>query len=135
ASASASGVERDPGHTTAWRTPHRTHSSTRVAANVAWTSAGSVGMAAIDVPVSSAMALHGEREGSGPRVVLLHGFGQTGRCWGPLAPELARDHEVVRLDAPGHGGSAGVVANLPTTGRLVAEAGGPATYVGYSMGA
>src|SRR5690606_22141607 len=69
------------------------------------------------------------------RVVLLHGFGQTGRCWGPLAPELARDHEVVRLDAPGHGGSAGVVANLPTTGRPVAGAGGPATYVGYSMGA
>lgn len=67
--------------------------------------------------------------------MLLHGFGQTGRCWGPLAPELARDHEVVRLDAPGHGGSAAVVADLPTTGRLVAEAGGAATYVGYSMGA
>ena len=81
------------------------------------------------------MALHGERDGSGPRIVLLHGFGQTGRCWGPLAPALARDHEVVRLDAPGHGGSTGVAADLRTTGRLMAEAGGPAVYIGYSMGA
>ena len=81
------------------------------------------------------MTLHGEREGSGPRIVLLHGFGQTGRCWGPLAPALARRHEVLRLDAPGHGGSGVVTADLPTTGRLVADAGGPAIYFGYSMGA
>lgn len=81
------------------------------------------------------MGLHSEREGSGERIVLLHGFGQTGRCWGPVAAALARDHEVVRLDAPGHGGSAAVSADLPTTGRLAAAAGGRAIYVGYSMGA
>lgn len=84
---------------------------------------------------SLAVALHGERDGDGPRLVLLHGFGQTGRCWGPLVAALAADHEVVRLDAPGHGASSDVAADLPTTGRLAAEAGGPATYVGYSMGA
>jgi 2-succinyl-6-hydroxy-2,4-cyclohexadiene-1-carboxylate synthase len=84
---------------------------------------------------SLAVALHGERDGAGPRVVLLHGFGQTGRCWGPVAPALARAHEVVRLDAPGHGGSAEVRADLPSTGRLAADAGGPAAYLGYSMGA
>lgn len=81
------------------------------------------------------MSLHGELDGAGPRLVLLHGFGQTCRCWGPVAPGLAAHHEVVRLDAPGHGASAAVSADLPTTGRLVAEAGGPAVYVGYSMGA
>ena len=81
------------------------------------------------------MVLHGERDGAGPRVVLLHGFGQTARCWGPLAPALARHHEVVRLDAPGHGGSSSVAADLPSTGRLIAEAGGEGVYVGYSMGA
>ncbi len=81
------------------------------------------------------MVLHGERDGSGSPVVLLHGFGQTGRCWGPLAPALARDHDVLRLDAPGHGGSAAVAADLPTTGRLAAAAGGVAVYLGYSMGA
>jgi 2-succinyl-6-hydroxy-2,4-cyclohexadiene-1-carboxylate synthase len=80
------------------------------------------------------VSLHGERDGAGPRVVLVHGFGQTGRCWGPLAPALARDHEVVRLDAPGHGGSAAVAADLPATGRLLADAGGPGVYLGYSMG-
>jgi len=81
------------------------------------------------------VGLYGERDGTGPRVVLLHGFGQTCRCWGPLAAALAERHEVLRLDAPGHGGSADVAADLPTTGRLVAEAGGPALYLGYSMGA
>lgn len=81
------------------------------------------------------MLLHGEREGTGPRVVLLHGFGQTARCWGPLAPALARGHEVLRLDAPGHGASGEVAADLPTTGRWMAATGGPAVYLGYSMGA
>jgi 2-succinyl-6-hydroxy-2,4-cyclohexadiene-1-carboxylate synthase len=85
--------------------------------------------AADDVP------LHQERAGVGPRLVLLHGFAQTGRCWGPLADALAVDHEVVRVDAPGHGGSATVRADLPTTAGLAAEAAGPGVYVGYSMGA
>jgi 2-succinyl-6-hydroxy-2,4-cyclohexadiene-1-carboxylate synthase len=85
------------------------------------------------------VVLHSERDAAGvgarPRIVMVHGFGQTARCWGPLAPALARDHEVVRLDAPGHGGSGNVRADLPTTGRLAAEAGGEGVYVGYSMGA
>jgi 2-succinyl-6-hydroxy-2,4-cyclohexadiene-1-carboxylate synthase len=87
-------------------------------------------------PESLAVRLQSERDGAGPRIVLVHGFGQTARCWGPLAPALAAaGHEVVRVDAPGHGASAGVAADLPTAGRLLAEAGGPAVYLGYSMGA
>jgi 2-succinyl-6-hydroxy-2,4-cyclohexadiene-1-carboxylate synthase len=82
-----------------------------------------------------AVPLHDERDGSGPRVVLLHGFGQTCRCWGPTAAALAAHHEVVRLDLPGHGGSADIAADLPATGRLAAAAGGPSVYLGYSMGA
>jgi 2-succinyl-6-hydroxy-2,4-cyclohexadiene-1-carboxylate synthase len=81
------------------------------------------------------MALHGERAGAGPRLVLLHGFTQTARCWGPVADDLARDHEVVRLDAPGHGGSSAIRGDLAATSELIAEAGGPGVYVGYSMGA
>ena len=80
------------------------------------------------------MGLHAVVEGSGPRLVLVHGFAQTQACWGEVAPALAADHEVVRVDAPGHGGSAGIEADLTATADLLAEVGGPATYVGYSMG-
>ena len=79
-------------------------------------------------------ALHVERQGAGPRVVLVHGFTQTGRSWGPIAGDLGRDHEVVLVDAPGHGGSAAVRADLTAGAALLGAAGGRATYVGYSMG-
>jgi 2-succinyl-6-hydroxy-2,4-cyclohexadiene-1-carboxylate synthase len=79
--------------------------------------------------------LHVEVEGSGPRLVLVHGFTQTGRSWGPLATELARHHEVVRVDAPGHGRSAADAVDMVAGARLLGEAGGTAAYIGYSMGA
>jgi 2-succinyl-6-hydroxy-2,4-cyclohexadiene-1-carboxylate synthase len=78
--------------------------------------------------------LHREIIGSGPRVVLVHGFTQTGRSWRSVAADLARDHEVVLVDAPGHGGSAGVHADLVSGTALLGAAGGQAVYVGYSMG-
>ena len=78
--------------------------------------------------------LHAEVAGSGPRLVLVHGFAQTQACWGPVADDLAADHEVCRVDAPGHGGSSSFFAGLRTGARLIADQGGTATYVGYSMG-
>jgi 2-succinyl-6-hydroxy-2,4-cyclohexadiene-1-carboxylate synthase len=87
------------------------------------------------VQASPIVWLSAEREGRGPRLVLVHGFAQTSRCWGPIGDDLARDHEVVRVDAPGHGGSAEILAGLRTGGRLIADQGGEAVYVGYSMGA
>src|SRR6266850_305108 len=41
--------------------------------------------------------------GQGPAVVLLHGFGDTGDMWAPLAAELARDHTVIVPDLRGMG--------------------------------
>jgi alpha-beta hydrolase superfamily lysophospholipase len=41
--------------------------------------------------------------GQGPAVVLLHGYGETGDMWAPLAAELTRDHSVVVPDLRGHG--------------------------------
>jgi pimeloyl-ACP methyl ester carboxylesterase len=41
--------------------------------------------------------------GSGPTVVLLHGFGDTGDMWAPLASDLARNHTVVVPDLRGMG--------------------------------
>jgi 2-succinyl-6-hydroxy-2,4-cyclohexadiene-1-carboxylate synthase len=79
--------------------------------------------------------LHAEIRGSGGRLVLAHGFTQTGGIWGPMAEDLARDHQVVSVDLPGHGGSSDVGADLPTGARLLADVGGSGTYLGYSMGA
>ena len=44
--------------------------------------------------------------GTGPAVVLLHGYGDTGDMWIPLAADLARDHTVVVPDLRGMGLSA-----------------------------
>ncbi|QGG95523.1 alpha/beta fold hydrolase [Actinomarinicola tropica] len=79
-------------------------------------------------------ALHADRRGTGPRLALVHGFTQTRRCWGPIAEDLAADHELVLLDAPGHGRSADVALDLVDGGRALADTAGPATFVGYSMG-
>jgi 2-succinyl-6-hydroxy-2,4-cyclohexadiene-1-carboxylate synthase len=82
------------------------------------------------------MALHVERRGEGPTLVLVHGFTQTGRSWGALADALAANHEVVLPDAPGHAASSDVRADLVAGAHLLVDAvAGPATFVGYSMGA
>jgi pimeloyl-ACP methyl ester carboxylesterase len=41
--------------------------------------------------------------GSGPAVVMLHGYGETGDMWEPLATKLAKDHTVVVPDLRGMG--------------------------------
>jgi pimeloyl-ACP methyl ester carboxylesterase len=41
--------------------------------------------------------------GNGPAVVLLHGYGETGDMWAPMAIDLARDHAVVVPDLRGMG--------------------------------
>ncbi|MBF9032894.1 alpha/beta fold hydrolase [Rhodobacterales bacterium HKCCE2091] len=45
------------------------------------------------------------RAGSGPAVVLLHGFPQTHACWSRIAPALARDFDVIVPDLRGYGAS------------------------------
>ena len=67
-------------------------------------------------------------------MALVHGFAQTRRCWGPVADDLAADHEIVAVDAPGHGRSAQVRADPWESAELLAGAGGHATWLGYSMG-
>ena len=41
--------------------------------------------------------------GSGPAVVLIHGFGDTGDMWEPLAVDLSKDHTVIVPDLRGMG--------------------------------
>jgi pimeloyl-ACP methyl ester carboxylesterase len=47
--------------------------------------------------------LHVRVGGSGPAVILIHGYGETGDMWAPLAAELARDHKVIVPDLRGMG--------------------------------
>jgi pimeloyl-ACP methyl ester carboxylesterase len=47
--------------------------------------------------------IHVRVGGTGPAVVLLHGYGETGDMWAPLAAELVRDHTVVVPDLRGLG--------------------------------
>lgn len=47
--------------------------------------------------------LHLRIGGHGPGVVLIHGFGDTGDMWQPLAVELAKTHTVVVPDLRGMG--------------------------------
>jgi pimeloyl-ACP methyl ester carboxylesterase len=49
------------------------------------------------------VTIHVRSGGSGPAVVLLHGYGETGDMWAPLAVDLARDHRVIVPDLRGLG--------------------------------
>jgi 2-succinyl-6-hydroxy-2,4-cyclohexadiene-1-carboxylate synthase len=76
-----------------------------------------------------------EGEGGGGRVVLVHGFTGTLRSWDGVADRLVgQGRQVVRVDLPGHGGSDGLRLGFAQAAAAVGEAGGPAAYVGYSLG-
>jgi len=49
--------------------------------------------------------IHGVVGGSGPPVLLLHGFPQTHVCWHKVAPDLASRFTVVATDLRGYGAS------------------------------
>jgi haloacetate dehalogenase len=56
----------------------------------------------IDVGEVSLRVRHG---GSGPPLLLLHGFPETHMMWAKVAPDLARDFTVIVPDLRGYGGS------------------------------
>ncbi|MFU8854724.1 alpha/beta fold hydrolase [Micromonospora sp. SL1-18] len=80
--------------------------------------------------------------GAGPPVVLLHGIGRTLEDFAAQHELLARDHRVISLDLPGHGGSAPLDTphTLPALASAVAgflDAAGvadPVRLVGNSLG-
>jgi pimeloyl-ACP methyl ester carboxylesterase len=80
------------------------------------------------------------RCGTGPAVLLMHGWGGSSTQLGRLVPPLLqRGFSVVGLDAPAHGRSGGRMASLPEFARAlgaVARAAGPIhALVGHSLGA
>ena len=78
--------------------------------------------------------------GSGPSVLLVHGWGGRGAQLGALVlPLVARGFSVVTFDAPGHGASDAGKVTIPEIAgaiRAVAETRGPlAAIVAHSVGA
>ena len=55
--------------------------------------------------------------GTGPAIVLLHGYAEASRMWRPLIPRLAERFTVVAPDLPGIGGS-----DIPADGMDIARA-------------
>jgi 2-succinyl-6-hydroxy-2,4-cyclohexadiene-1-carboxylate synthase len=81
------------------------------------------------------LTLNSVKEGGpGERLVLVHGFTQTQAAWEPVAARLRVRWRLVRVDLPGHGGSAGVRVGFAEAAGLLGECGGRAAYVGYSLG-
>jgi len=68
------------------------------------------------------------------RVVLVHGFTQTRRCWSPFDGLLDARFEQRSLDAPGHGDATALALDVPAAAAYLVDQGGVAIYIGYSMG-
>ena len=74
-------------------------------------------------------------QGTGRRVVLVHGFTQSKSSWNLIADQLGKLYEVIAIDLPDHGDSGEIHASsLEDAADLVGRAGGRASYVGYSLG-
>jgi pimeloyl-ACP methyl ester carboxylesterase len=56
--------------------------------------------------LSNGTTIHVRSGGTGSAVLLLHGYGETGDMWAPMAVDLASDHTVVVPDLRGMGLSA-----------------------------
>ncbi|MER8416937.1 alpha/beta hydrolase [Mesorhizobium sp. M1329] len=51
------------------------------------------------------VTIHVRIGGSGPAIILIHGFGESGDMWAPLAASLVRNHTVIVPDLRGMGRS------------------------------
>jgi pimeloyl-ACP methyl ester carboxylesterase len=94
----------------------------------------------------SSVRLHGREvayvvRGEGPALLLIHGIGGDWRSWEPVLDGLAREHRVVAVDLPGHGGSSKGAGDysLGALASTLRDLGGAlgierATVVGHSLG-
>lgn len=82
------------------------------------------------------MRLATRTEGSGPDLVLLHGWGLNAAVWAPLVERLASRHRVTCIELPGHGASPppaeGAAAGV--IDALLAAAPARAAWLGWSLG-
>ena len=82
------------------------------------------------------MSLHVESHGSGPPLLLIHGWGMHGGIWGSVVLQLAQRFRVHCVDLPGYGASAPLHDyGLDTLVQaLSAQFDEPLTVCGWSLG-
>jgi len=82
-------------------------------------------------------ALYFEQAGTGPDMVLIHGWGLHGGIFSNLVTQLSDDYRVTTVDLPGHGRSPETDHNfdLDKTADVLAKLiGKPAIWLGWSLG-
>ena len=81
-------------------------------------------------------ALHVEVSGSGPDLVLLHGWAMHSGIWGSWVQQLSKYFRVHAIDLPGHGYSQPLVNNSleSWSDAVLAVAPKSAAWVGWSLG-
>ena len=83
------------------------------------------------------MRLFLQTQGSGPDIVLLHGWGLHSGIWADVATALAPHNRVTRIDLPGHGRNAGTAMAehlSAVAAQIAAVAPAPAIWIGWSLG-
>jgi len=82
------------------------------------------------------LKLHTETTGTGPDLVMIHGWGLHGGIWTTLLPQLAPYFRVTVVDLPGHGHSTWQgQAGLPAFAEAVLDCAPPrAAWLGWSLG-
>jgi len=83
-----------------------------------------------------ALNLYTETRGSGPELVMLHGWGLHSGIWDKFAPLLEANFRVTRVDLPGHGRSdwRGTTSLEEWVEAVAATMPAPAAWLGWSLG-
>lgn len=76
--------------------------------------------------------------GSGPTVLLIHGWESNAHRWFKLVEELqSKNYSIIAFDAPGHGNSTGKLLNVPLYTESVEKISSlynPEVHIGHSIG-
>lgn len=77
-------------------------------------------------------------KGSGPSILLMHGWESNTFRWRNLIPRLQKEHyNIIAMDAPAHGNSSGKILNLPlysACAQKVINSYNPVYVIGHSLG-
>lgn len=104
-----------------------------------------MGVRRLDVDVGGGLSLHVVLRGTGPRLLLLHGFTGSHESWSSLVQSLSGSFSTIAVDLPGHGNSSAppdpawysllrFSEQLSMVLDAVGAAGGQVAVLGYSLG-